>query len=87
MAVRTLLQQSLEFENIECIQSCAYEVLARCGRPLYVGLGGASDQYLLSLTQDCRSSWEFVTTLHFEWSIIRGYRYRWTIWVCNDNPF
>jgi hypothetical protein len=30
------------------------------------------------------SSWEFVTTLDFEWSVIRGRRpYLWTIWVCN----
>jgi hypothetical protein len=28
------------------------------------------------------SSWEFFTTLDYEWSIIRGRRpYRWTIWV------
>ena len=28
------------------------------------------------------SSWEFVTTLDYEWSVIRGQRpYRWTIWV------
>jgi len=26
--------------------------------------------------------WEFVTTLDYEWSIIRGHRpYRWTIWI------
>jgi hypothetical protein len=30
-------------------------------------------------------SWEFFTTLDFEWSIIRGNRpYRWTIWVRAD---
>jgi hypothetical protein len=30
-------------------------------------------------------SWEFLTTLHFEWSVIRGKRpYRWTIWVRAD---
>ncbi len=29
------------------------------------------------------SSWEFFTTLNFEWDVIRGRRpYRWTIWVC-----
>ncbi|KAH9957074.1 hypothetical protein BGW80DRAFT_1466043 [Lactifluus volemus] len=27
-------------------------------------------------------SWEFITTLDFEWSVIRGHRpYRWTIWI------
>ncbi|KAF8487413.1 hypothetical protein DFH94DRAFT_26344 [Russula ochroleuca] len=26
--------------------------------------------------------WEFLTTLHYEWDVIRGHRpYRWTIWV------
>jgi hypothetical protein len=29
------------------------------------------------------SSWEFFTTLEYEWSVFRGRRpYRWTIWVC-----
>ena len=28
------------------------------------------------------SSWEFVTTLDYEWSVIRRHRpFRWTIWV------
>jgi hypothetical protein len=28
------------------------------------------------------SSWEFVTTLDYEWSVIRGHRpFRWTMWV------
>lgn len=31
------------------------------------------------------SSWEFFTTLGYEWSIIQGRRsYRWTIWVCSE---
>ena len=30
-------------------------------------------------------SWEFVTTLDFEWNVIRRrQRYRWTIWVRED---
>ena len=33
-------------------------------------------------------SWEFFTTLDYEWSVIRGRReYRWTIWVCIDARF
>jgi hypothetical protein len=33
-------------------------------------------------------SWEIVTTLDYEWNVIRGRRpYRWTIWVCNHSPF
>lgn len=34
------------------------------------------------------SSWEYITTLDYEWDFIRGRRpYRWTIWVCNDALF
>ena len=30
-------------------------------------------------------SWEFVTSLHYEWDVIRGRQtYRWTIWVRDD---
>ena len=33
-------------------------------------------------------SWEYVTTLDFEWSVIRRHqRYRWTIWVHDDKAF
>ena len=33
-------------------------------------------------------SWEFFTTLDYEWDVIRGRRpYRWTIWVRSDRPF
>ena len=33
-------------------------------------------------------SWEFVTTLEYEWDIIRGrIPYQWTIWVRNDILF
>jgi hypothetical protein len=31
-------------------------------------------------------SWEYVTSLYYEWNVIRGYqRYRWTIWVRDDH--
>lgn len=31
------------------------------------------------------SSWEFVTTLDYEWSVFRGHRqYLWTIWVSSS---
>jgi hypothetical protein len=35
------------------------------------------------------SSWEFFTTLDYEWSVIRGRRrnHGWTIWVCTDARF
>ena len=63
--------------------SCPNKILARCRWSIHVGLGGTSFPYKMSLTLGCHFSWEFVTTLYFEWSIIRGHRYRWTIWVCN----
>ena len=34
------------------------------------------------------SSWEFVTTLDYEWSVIRRQRpFGWTIWVSMNEPF
>jgi hypothetical protein len=40
------------------------------------------------ITIPLASSWEFLTTLDYEWSTIRGRRpYRWTIWVRNDAHF
>jgi len=36
----------------------------------------------LSVTVDGLYMWEFVTTLYYEWHVIRGHRpYRWTIWI------
>ena len=49
------------------------------------------------LTSTCHSithdsipdpSWEFFTTLDYEWNVIRGrLPYRWTIWVRSGVPF
>jgi hypothetical protein len=34
------------------------------------------------------SSWEFVTTLDYEWSVFRRHRpFRWTIWVSSNARF
>ena len=39
-------------------------------------------------TQLSLSSWEFFTTLDYEWGVIRGrLPYRWTIWVSNNPCF
>src|SRR5258708_32743469 len=39
------------------------------------------------IAQFLTPSWEFVTTLDYEWNVIRGHRpYRWTIWVCSHSP-
>jgi hypothetical protein len=58
--------------------------MAYSQRSLHVSFSGFID--LLFSTKLHKSilihSWEFVTTLEYEWSIIRGRRpYRWTIWV------
>ena len=38
----------------------------------------------LTSTRPLHTRWEFVTTLYYEWRVIRGRRpYRWTIWVCS----
>ena len=37
------------------------------------------------MTRHSTYSWEFITTLYYEWSIIRGRRsHNWTIWVRSD---
>ena len=37
----------------------------------------------IQLRPPAASSWEFFTTLEYEWDVIRGHRpYRWTIGVC-----
>jgi hypothetical protein len=39
---------------------------------------------LIAQARHFASRWELVTTLDYEWDIIRGRRpYRWTIWVCD----
>ena len=61
--------------------------LARPGWPLLVGLPDRPPARSVStiITLRLASSWEFFTTLDYEWSAIRGHRpYRWTIWVRND---
>ena len=64
--------------------SVGHEVLAYRVWHLHV-----SPLVLVITTYSCHfpiRSWEFLTTLDFEWSIIRGLRrYRWTIWVRDDS--
>jgi hypothetical protein len=67
------------------------ESLACCGWTLLVCLPRrALDSCNISNNNNpvLISSWEFVTTLDYEWSVIRRHRpYRWSIWVCNDALF
>jgi hypothetical protein len=53
-------------------------------RLLLLQVSGHSTTYITNLT----TSWEYLTTLEYEWSVIRGHRhYRWTIWVCINMRF
>ncbi|SRR6266436_245257 len=56
-----------------------------CGPASLIGIFAV---LMCHITQFLTPSWEFVTTLNYEWSVIRGGRpYRWTIWVGNHSPF
>ena len=60
------------------------ENLAFCGWTLLVSRAAGRSAHNISNNNNPSliSSWEFVTTLDYEWSVIRGHRpYRWTIWV------
>jgi hypothetical protein len=63
--------------------SVGHEVLAHRVWHLHVSL-----LVPVTITYSCcfpNRSWEFVTTLNFEWNVIRRHqRYRWTIWVRDD---
>ena len=57
---------------------------------LYCPAALAPSLYSLYLTTQrvngelLRCRWEFVSTLKYEWDVLRGNRpYRWTIWVCS----
>ena len=57
--------------------------LACCGWTLLVCLPHRAHKISYYNNPVLISSWEFVTTLDYEWSVIQGHRpYRWTIWVC-----
>jgi hypothetical protein len=67
--------------------SGGHEALARLGRPLYVSMRIPTlTAYPIMRNRPSASRWEFVTTLDYEWSIIRRRRpYRWTIVVRDDS--
>jgi len=84
---RILLSLSIAWMVISSgsINSNSFEVLARCGRSLHVS---HHRSLTFNATQSSSSSWEFFTTLDYEWRVIRGHLpYRWTIWVRNDGHF
>jgi hypothetical protein len=76
--------------------SGAHQAVAHPGRSLHVRLSGsaaapASSCHSMSRVTHNRIlaySWEFVTTLEFEWAVIQGrLQYRWTFWVRNNILF
>jgi hypothetical protein len=61
-----------------------HEVLARRGWYLHVS---PLIPVIIAATYSCHfpnRSWEIVTTLDFEWNVIRHQRRQWTIWVRDD---
>jgi hypothetical protein len=55
---------------------------------LHVGLPLVTTRFITQLSRQLPTlSWEFMTTLDYEWNIIQErIRFRWTIWVRNDSP-
>ena len=78
---------SLENCSGPAFHSGACEALARSGRPLAVSFPVIVPLLPESLTylNPSSSSWEFLTTLDYEWNLIRGnIPYKKSIWVCGD---
>jgi hypothetical protein len=77
--VRRLLRLSFD--------SGSHEALARLGRPLHVSMRTPTlTAYPIMINRPSASRWEFVTTLDYEWSVIRRRRScRWTIVVRDDS--
>ena len=68
-----------QYQSVGSIDSGYCEILARCGRSLHVGPHRFPTR---CATQPSLTSWEFFTTLDYEWRVIRGcLPYRWTILV------
>ena len=64
------------------------EVPVSSGWLLHVGLPLVTTYCITQLSRQLPTlSWEFMTTLGYEWNIIHErLRFRWTIWVRNDSP-
>jgi hypothetical protein len=78
---RTLLSffRAWKASSSGSVDSNYCEILACHEWSLHVGLHCFSARYS---TQSFLSSWEYFTTLDYEWRVIRGrLPYRWTIWV------
>ena len=89
-----ILQETTDSEF--SFRSGAHQAVAHPRRPLHVRLSGsaaapaASYHSMSPVTHNpiFAYSWEFVTTLEFEWDVVRGrLQYRWTFWVRNNILF
>ena len=63
--------------TVETVACCGWTVLVSLPRQVLdpQNISNNNNPVLIS-------SWEFLTTLDYEWSVIRGHRpFRWTIWV------
>jgi hypothetical protein len=55
---------------------------------LYLCVCPAARPFAITLIRHFVSSWEFVTTLDYEWNLFRRRRaFRWTIWVGDNSRF
>ena len=63
-------------ETMENIQAIA------CGLYLWVDVAPCAPTVYHTAYSSSAFRWEFITTLDYEWNVIRGRQpYRWTIWV------
>jgi len=88
--IRTYILLGLSWSFVNTFQRDCFQVLARCRRPIPVSLPriGISPHQSFTYAKPSASSWEFFTTLDYEWNIFRGHRpYQRSIWVCNDISF
>ena len=80
-----LFSRAWKVRSCDSIDSGCFEALACHEWSLYVGRHRFPP---CCATQPSLSSWEFFTTLDYEWRVIRGrLPYRWTIWVRNNRSF
>ena len=91
--MRTPLEQSTWGlkSQLTSFDSGSVKILAGRGWTLHASLPGrALDSHVISSGNNpvLISSWEFVVTLDYEWSVIRRHRpFGWTIWVRIDASF
>jgi hypothetical protein len=80
-----LSSRAWKVQLTDSINSGYFEALAYHDWTLYVSFYRFLAYHV---TQPSLSSWEYFTTIDYEWKVFRGrLPYRWTIWVCNNRFF